>query len=154
MYNSNKRGRKSKYTPEEIWDYIKKELSIMDFYDFSDTLAKIDWAADNIPAAIIAGRTLYKPQGQFAVITAQQDNPAIHAAVTQWLKTHYGAQCARVYFVTGGESNIIKAKSRILAEQNADSFTDNNTNILRGIRAELPSLRLYQVTDGKRSAWR
>lgn len=139
---------------QDQWEYIKERLQIVDFYDFSDTLAKVDWQASNIPAAIIAAKALYKPSGNFAVITAQQDNPTIHKAVLTWLNTHYGERVTKVYFVTGGEANIVKAKSRILSEQRANSFTDNNETILKGIRAELPNLPLYKATNGERRAWR
>lgn len=137
----------------DLWEYVKQEIGIMDFYDFSDTLAKVDWNSGNIPAAIAKARILYEPTGRFAVITAQQDNQAIRQAVIKWLASNYGDQCDRVYFVSGSEANIIKAKSRILAEQNADSFTDNNVNILRGIAQELPNLRLYKASGGGRAVW-
>lgn len=140
--------------PDELWEYVKKEIGIMDFYDFSDTLAKVDWNSGNIPAAIAKARILYEPRGKFAVITAQQDNQAIRQAVIKWLASNYGDQCDRIYFVSGSEANIIRSKARILAEQNADSFTDNNVNILRGIAQELPNLRLYKATGGDRVAWR
>lgn len=139
---------------DDLWEYVKREIGIMDFYDFSDTLAKVDWNSGNIPAAIRKARLLYEPRTRFAVITAQQQNQEIRNAVVQWLAANYGDLCDRVYFVSGSEANIIKGKARILAEQNADSFTDNNVNILRGIAQELPNLRLYKATGGDRVSWR
>lgn len=139
---------------DQFWQFVQKELGIMDFYDFSDTLAKVNWNADNISAAIIAARTLYKPTGKFCVITAQQNNAEIRTAVVKWLNNHYGDQVDRIYFVSGGEASIIKGKARILADQRATSFTDNDLNILRGIAAELPNLTLYQALNGERRQWR
>jgi hypothetical protein len=117
----------------------------MDYYDFSDTLARVDWNSGNIPNAIRNAKPVYKPRGSFSVITAQQDNPAIHAAVKAWLETNYPDTAKKVYFVSGSEANIIKGKIRILKDQGATSFTDNNTNILKAISAEMPSLALYKV---------
>lgn len=139
---------------DDLWRFVQKELGLMDYYDFSDTLAKVDWNSGNIPNAIRNAKPIYKPRGAFSVITAQQDNPAIHAAVKAWLLDHYPDTAKRVYFVSGSELNIIKGKIRILKDQGATSFSDNNTNILKAIKAEMPSLDLYQVNaSGERTRY-
>jgi hypothetical protein len=125
----------------------------MDAYDLVDTLVKINYNTGNIFTAITGANVIHRPKGNFIVITAQSDNPAIKATITRLVAAKF-PECSRIYFVTGSEQAVIARKASVLKRIGATSFTDNNATILAGIHQLLPDLKLYRMTaNGARVAY-
>ena len=128
----------------------------MDGYDLQDTLVHINYdvafglsqLVDNVEKAKI----LHKPQGQFVIVTAQQDNQQIHEAVRKLVDDNF-SNCLGVYFVSGGQAAVIQKKAASIQRLKLESYTDNNVRILAGIRELLPEVTLYHMTSSGRKKY-
>jgi len=125
----------------------------MDGYDLQDTLVKIDYSGAfgerQLLANIAKAEIVYQPMGKFVIITAQQDNPQIHAAIKHMVSEKF-PNCQGVYFVSGGEHTVAIKKAASIKRLNLTSFTDNNRNILATIKELLPEVPLYVMTSNGR----
>lgn len=122
----------------------------MQGFDLADTLVHINYRSGNIPQAIRNAEVLYRPKGNFIIITAQRDDAAIHNAVSEMVSTNF-PNCQRVHFVSGGESDIIAKKAALIKEHNLTDFTDNNRAILAGIKELNTGAKLWVMTsDGRK----
>lgn len=129
----------------------------MDAYDLDDTLADTRYvlaAARGLANVFQSADVLYTPRTDFMVITARP-----HATIEQrqatleWLRTNQ-PNYKEIHYVTGATEELkAKAKAIILQGQNADSYTDNNPDILKVIRQELPDLPLFIIKNGKRTSY-
>jgi hypothetical protein len=128
----------------------------MDGYDLQDTLVKIDYSGAfgerQLIANIAEAKVIYTPSGDFVVVTAQQDNPQIHAAIKHMINEKF-PNCQGVYFVSGGEHTVAIKKAASIKRLNLKSFTDNNRNILATIKELLPTVSLFVMTSTGRKKY-
>jgi hypothetical protein len=61
--------------------------------------------------------------------------------------------CAGVFFVSGGQNDIIQKNAASIKRLKLTSFTDNNVKILAGIRELLPEITLYHMTGNGRKKY-
>lgn len=116
-----------------------------DAYDLVGTLANVSYPSENVTSII------YTPRGSFTIVTAQ--SPGNHADLYAQVKDAL-PQCQRIHTVrTGTDQAEGQRKAAVLKRINADSYTDNNMNILKAIRELLPSLELYHMSNGKRTRY-
>ena len=118
-------------------------------FDLQDTLVRINYNAPNIYEAIGAARKLYSPVGEFIVISAQPPSSQIRAAVRGMIQDKF-PNCSAIYFVSGGERQVIQAKARAIRNHSVTEFTDNDENILKGLAALVPNVKLYKISNGER----
>ena len=108
-------------------------------YDLVGTLAEVSYPAETITS------TIYKPKGQFIIVSAQSKGD--HSNLRQQIKETF-PNCSRIIFVaTSTDRQEGYSKARVLKRINASSYTDNNPNILRAIRERLPNIDLYRMTS-------
>lgn len=119
----------------------------MQGFDLVDTLVKINYASGNVVRAIENAEVIYRPRGEFVIITAQQDSPEIHAAVSRMVEKNF-PNCKRVVFVSGSQAEVIKKKAAAIKRWKLTDFTDNNRDILAGIRDANTGATLW-VKTGK-----
>ena len=128
----------------------------MDGYDLQDTLVRINYSGSfgerQLIANIAKAEVLYKPTGDFVVVTAQQDNPQIHAAIKHMVNEKF-PNCQGVYFVSGGEHTVAIKKAASIERLKLKSFTDNNRKILATIKELLPNVSLYVMTGSGRKKY-
>lgn len=124
----------------------------MQGFDLSDTLVRINYKSGNIPQAIKDASVIYRPRGNFVIITAQQDAPAIHAAVSDMVRVNF-PNCQHVYFVSGGQAEIIQKKAALIKRLGLSDFTDNNREILAGIKELNTGATLHVMTGSGPKAY-
>lgn len=124
----------------------------MQGFDLADTLVHINYKSGNIVSAITKAKILYRPKGNFIIVTAQQDSPSIHTAIKSMVKDNF-PNCQQVSFVSGGEAEIIAKKASAIKRFNITEFTDNNINILAGLKEKLPNVKFYQMTSNGRKPY-
>lgn len=124
----------------------------MQGFDLADTLVHINYKSGNIPAAIKSADVLYRPKGNFIIITAQQDSPEIHRAVSEMVNVNF-PNCQRVIFVSGGEADIIKKKAAAIKRNGLTDFTDNNRAILAGLKELNLGVKLWVMTSSGRKPY-
>lgn len=128
----------------------------MDGFDLQDTLVHIDYSAsfgkrqllENIAKASIK----YRPTSDFVIITAQQDDQEIHTAIRDMVEKRL-PKCQGVYFVSGSQEDIINKKAAGIRRLRLTSFTDNNLDILAGIKAKNIGIRLFKMTSTGRKPY-
>lgn len=122
----------------------------MQGFDLADTLVHINYKSGNIVGAIAKANVLYRPKGNFVIITAQQDSPQIHTAIKSMIADNF-PNCQRVVFVSGGEVEIIKKKAAAIKRLGLTDFTDNNRAILAGLKELNLGVKLWVMTsDGRK----
>jgi hypothetical protein len=124
----------------------------MQGFDLADTLVHIDYNSGNIVNAISRAKVLYRPTGNFVIITAQQDSPSIHTAIKSMIADNF-PNCQQVVFVSGSEADIIKKKAAAIKRLNLTDFTDNNRNILAGLMELNLGIKLWVMTTSGRKAY-
>lgn len=129
----------------------------MDAYDLDDTLADTRYvlaAARGLVNVFKSADVLYVPRTEFMVVTARPHSTVEQRKATlEWLQTNQ-PNFQEIHYVTGNTEELkAKAKVMILREQNADSYTDNNPDILDVIKEELPNLKLFIIKNGKRTSY-
>lgn len=119
----------------------------MQGYDLDDTLAATkfeDAGLRGLVAVFRDAKVIYKPSQPFIVITARpHSTSALRTATENWLKENQ-PNYRGIYYVSGSEAEIIKAKARLIKEKRLTSFTDNNTNILAALKKET-NITLYKM---------
>lgn len=124
----------------------------MQAFDLADTLVHINYSAYStaqLVQNIEKAKVIYHPTTPFEVITAQQDNPAIHSAISRMIKANFTG-CRGVHVVSGSQAEVIKAKAETIKRIGATTFTDNNREILAGIKELVPEVKLYVMTTSGR----
>lgn len=124
----------------------------MQGFDLADTLVHINYKSGNIVSAIGSAEILYRPKGDFVIITAQQDSPEIHRAISEMVSVNF-PNCTRVHFVSGGETDIIKKKAALIKSLGLTDFTDNNRAILAGIKELNTGAKLWVMTGSGRKPY-
>jgi hypothetical protein len=128
----------------------------MEGYDLQDTLVNINYASSfgmsHLVDNIIKAKVLHRPQGKFVIVTAQQDNSQVHTAIKKMVATNF-PDCEGVYFVSGGQADVIQKKAASIKRLNLSSFTDNNREILAGIKELVPDVPLYVMTSSGRKRY-
>lgn len=119
----------------------------MQGYDLDDTLAATAFEQAGLRGLVAVFRdakVIYKPREPFIVITARpHSTSALRTATENWLKENQ-PNYRGIYYVSGSEAEIIKAKARLIKEKRLTSFTDNNTNILAALKKET-NITLYKM---------
>jgi len=128
----------------------------MEGYDLQDTLVNINYAASfglsQLVNNIKDAKVLHRPTGEFVIITAQINNTGVHTAIKEMVDEKF-PNCAGVFFVSGGQNDIIQKKAASIKRLKLTSFTDNNVKILAGIRELLPEVTLYHMTGNGRKKY-
>lgn len=119
-------------------------------FDLQDTLVHIDYGANNIYSAIADARVLYRPIGEFIIITAQPLSSQIRGAIRAMVDDRF-PNCTGVYYVSGDERRVVMLKARAIRNQNVTEFTDNNERILAALEPLVPNCKLYKMTNGERT---
>jgi len=125
----------------------------MQAYDLVDTLVKIDYSVYNtaqMVANIKEAKVIHRPTGNFIIITAQPDIPAVHSAISAMVNDNF-PNCQRVVFVSGSEAQVAEKKAGVIKRNNITDFTDNNRAILAKIKELVPDVTLWVMTgSGKK----
>ena len=126
----------------------------MEAFDLQDTLVHINYSAAfgriSLVEEISKAKVIYRPQGQFAIITAQQEDAEIHKAITMMIHSKF-PNCQSIHFVHGGTEAVAIAKEKIVTRNGYTAFTDNNTDILAKMKELKPDLKLWHMTkDGRK----
>lgn len=116
-------------------------------FDLQDTLVHIDYS--NALVSAQKPYILYRPQGEFIVISAQQLG-RIRLIIRTMLEREF-PNCQRAYFVAGNERQIIEGKARAIRDHNVTEFTDNNETILTELAKLVPNVKLYKINNGERT---
>lgn len=120
----------------------------MQGFDLSDTLVRVNYESGNVPQAIRDASVIYRPLENFVIITAQQQNAATNAAVRDMVRINFPI-CQHVYIISGGRAEIIQKKAEIIKRLALSDFTDNNEEILAGIKELNTGATLHIMTaDG------
>jgi len=121
----------------------------MQAYDLVDTLVKIDYSVHNtaqMVANIKNAKVIHRPTGNFVIITAQPDIPAVHSAVSAMVNENF-PNCQRIHFVSGSEAQVAQKKASIIKRSGISDFTDNNRAILAKIKELVPNVKLWVMTS-------
>jgi hypothetical protein len=127
----------------------------MQAFDLVDTLVRINYSVhstEQMVANIKEAKVIYRPQGNFIIITAQPDIPAVHTAISQMVHDNF-PNCQRISFVSGGESAVAEKKASIIKRNNITDFTDNNRGILAKIKELVPDVKLWVMTGSGRKRY-
>lgn len=126
----------------------------MDGYDLDDTLARVNFkqaAFKSMESIFTDAPVIYKPEGSFVVITGRPaKSKAEKVATENWLRKNMTG-FRKIYYVSGGEKQVIEQKAGIIGRLHLASYTDNNPKALEAIRQLLPRVPLFIMRDGKRS---
>ena len=115
-------------------------------YDLVGTLANVTYPGENLTSVI------YKPVGPFVIVTAQ--GAGSHADLYAQVRAEL-PNVTRIYSVrVGTDKQEGERKATVLKRIKADSYTDNNANILDRIHELLPSLALFHMVNGRKKAYR
>ena len=127
----------------------------MQAFDLVDTLVKISYKVYNteqLVANIKNADVIYRPKGNFIIITAQPDTPAVHTAISAMVNDNF-PNCQRVVFVSGSEAQVAEKKASIIKRNGITDFTDNNRNILSKIKDLVPEVTLWVMTGSGRKKY-
>lgn len=114
-------------------------------YDLVGTLAEVTYPSENLTSVI------YKPRGPFVIVTAQ--SAGSHAKLYAQVREQF-PNVTRIHSVrVGTDTQEGQRKAAILKRIKADSYTDNNTNILAVIRKLVPGIRLYHMSNGRKKSY-
>lgn len=114
-------------------------------YDLVGTLANVSYPGENLTSVI------FKPVGPFVIVTAQ--SAGSHAALYAQVRAEF-PNVTRIHSVrVGTDKQEGQRKAAILKRIKADTYTDNNTNILAVIRELVPGIRLYHMSNGRKKAY-
>lgn len=117
-------------------------------YDLDGTLADVNFSAASVRglARVYAqANVLYTPRSDFVVLTGRTANAEQRRVTRKWLRDNFGDKFKGVFFYSGGEAEIAKAKARAIRRMNLTSYTDNNKKMLDLIRAEGVDAELHKV---------
>lgn len=114
-------------------------------YDLVGTLANVTYPSETLTSVI------YKPLGAFVIVTAQ--GAGNHRKLYDQVKQEF-PNVTRIYSVrVGTDKQEGQRKASVLKRIKADSYTDNNTNILKVIKELIPGIRLYHMSNGRKRAF-
>ena len=126
----------------------------MQGFDLDDTLAHVNYqsifGSTSLIDALNNAKVIYTPKSEFVIITARKGSEEVHKTTTQWVNKTF-PNCKRVYFVSGNTEKVIQEKARLIKELNLTDFTDNNREILAGIKKLETGATLWVMTqDGRK----
>ena len=128
----------------------------MEAFDLDDTLAAVDFAqapVRSLETVFRQAKVLYQPDVAFIVITARPNGSAgVRTATADWLKANQPNWTGAIYYCRGNnEQGIIEEKARLIKAHRVTDFTDNNENILAGLKPLVPGVVLWLMDNGVRS---
>ena len=128
----------------------------MEAFDLDDTLAAVDFEqapVRSLETVYRQAKVLYQPDVAFIVITARPNGSAgVRTATADWLKANQPNWTGAIYYCRGNdEQGIIEEKARLIKAHRVTDFTDNNENILAGLKPLVPGVVLWLIEDGVRS---
>lgn len=73
----------------------------------------------------------------FYVITARKDSDEVRAVSEAWLERHYPGRCRGLFLLGTGRTleNVIAFKAATLTSIGATDFTEDNPQVVKGLRA-------------------
>ena len=128
----------------------------MEAFDLDDTLAAVDFAQASVRSletVFRQAKVLYTPDVAFIVITARPHASAgVRTATADWLKTNEPNWTGGIYYCqASSEQAVIEEKARYIKAHRVTDFTDNNKNILAGLKPLVPGVTLWLINNGVRS---
>ena len=128
----------------------------MEAFDLDDTLASVDFEqapVRSLETVYRQAKVLYQPDVAFIVITARPNGSAgVRTATADWLKANQPNWTGAIYYCRGNnEQGIIEEKARLITAHRVTDFTDNNENILAGLKPLVPGVVLWLIEDGVRT---
>lgn len=129
----------------------------MEAYDLDQTLADTRYvlaASRGLANIFKTADVLYTPRTPFIIITARPHSTKDQRDSTSaWVKENQ-PNCENIYYVQpGSETETAKEKLALIKQHNAESFTDNNPDVLKLMREQDPELKLFIMRDGKREQY-
>lgn len=125
-------------------------------YDLDDTLANTDYSKAFGTASLVGmlekAPVIYKPSGEFIIITARGDNSAVQRATRTWVKDNLPG-CQGVYFTTGSGESGLKQKLAVMKRHNVTEFVDSKKSNLAILKKLDPTLKLSYISDGKKESY-
>lgn len=125
-------------------------------YDLDDTLANTDYSKAFGTASLVGmlekAPVIYRPTGDFIIITARGDNPAVQRATRAWVKDNL-PNCKGVYFTTGSGKPGMERKLAVMKRHNVTEFVDSKRSNLAILRELDPELKLAYISDGKKVSY-
>ena len=128
----------------------------MEAFDLDDTLAAVDFEqapVRSLETVYRQAKVLYQPDVAFIVITARPNGSAgVRTATADWLKANQPNWTGAIDYCRGNdEQGIIEEKARLIKAHRVTDFTDNNENILAGLKPLVPGVVLWLIEDGVRT---
>ena len=116
-------------------------------YDLDGTLANTNFALQDrltLPQIFERAGVIRTPDKPFVVITARQhDTKAQREATLTWLRKNQ-PNYKGIYYVSGSETQIIKAKADAINRMRLTDFYDNNPDIVAELR-KLTKATIHKV---------
>ncbi len=91
-----------------------------------------------------------KPYMRFHVITARKNTPDVQSVTHEWLHKHYPDRVLSVHFLDKSRSlkNVIAFKSDVLKKLGVTHFTEDNLEVLKGLKFHAPGVKLFFFRQG------
>lgn len=95
---------------------------------------------------------LVPPEAEFHVITARKCKAPFIDITMAWLEKHYPDRTWRFHMLATGRTlkNVIAFKGSVIAQMGISKFTEDNREVLKGLRKGGVACELYYF-DGKES---
>jgi hypothetical protein len=125
-------------------------------YDLDGTLARTDYGKAFGTASLVGmlekAPVIYKPSGEFIIITARGENTAVQHATRAWVKDNLPG-CQGVYFTTGSGKPGMERKLAVMHAHSVTEFVDSKKSNLAILKELDPSLKLAYISDGKKVSY-
>ena len=125
-------------------------------YDLDDTLANTDYShvmgQSSLIGMISKASVHYQPSGEYVIVTARGEAPAVHAATKKWVDENLTG-CKAIYYTTGSGETGMKNKLAVINRHNLEGYVDLSRSNLAIMKKLDPSLKLYTISNGKLAAY-
>lgn len=94
------------------------------------------------------------PEKRFCVISARKEDPEVRAVSARWLLKNFRGRAILLHLlkVSRTTENVVRYKAATIAANGYTDFTEDNLQVIRGIKRILPTCRAWWFNEGERSA--
>lgn len=99
----------------------------------------------------IAGLLLTPGVKEFHVITARKGVEDVRTVTREWFKINYPHNTVHLHMLSGSRTieNVVKFKGDVLKTIGASDYTEDNWDIVRGLRKYVTGTRIWLYKDGQ-----
>lgn len=90
------------------------------------------------------------PEPAFYVISARRAHDDVYNVTDNWLMGEFGGRILGLFLLPMGRTiqNVIGFKSAVLKQIGATEFTEDNVDVLKGVRKLNPTIKLWLFESG------